>query len=154
MTNGTASHDAELNPGTVGTRPRALVDWRAIPGKGRGVVALRDCPAGTEVERSPVIIVPADDLLEREEPLTLPDQYLLYWSEDDGRELCMGGGLLMFYNHSDEPNISFHDGPEAETMSVIATRDVVAGEELTYDYGVPLWFVPAATNPRQLPPRR
>jgi SET domain-containing protein len=55
----------------------------------------------------------------------------------------MGCGLLMIYNHSDEPNIEFRDGPEPESMSVFAIRDVAAGEELMYDYGVPLWFTPA-----------
>ena len=55
----------------------------------------------------------------------------------------MGGGLLMFYNHSSDPNVEFKDGPETETMSVVAIREIEAGEELTYDYGVPLWFVPA-----------
>jgi SET domain-containing protein len=29
-------------------------------------------------------------------------------------------------------------------MSMVALRDIAAGEELTYDYGVPLWFAEAA----------
>jgi SET domain-containing protein len=122
------------------TRPHGLVDWKAIPGKGRGVVARVSCAAGTEVERSPVIIVPESDLLDREEPLTVEDQYLMYWSDEEGKELAMGAGMLMFYNHSDTPNIELEEGPEPLTMSVIALRDLVAGEELMYDYGVPLWF--------------
>jgi SET domain-containing protein len=121
-------------------RPRGLVDWASIPGKGRGVVALVACAAGTEVERSPVIIVPASHLLEKDEGITVLEEYLLYWSEEEGRELAMGEGLLMIYNHSDNPNIEFETGPEPDTMSVIALRDIAAGEELTYDYGVALWF--------------
>jgi SET domain-containing protein len=117
--------------------------WRMIPGKGRGVVAAEDIAAGEEIERSPVVVVPASDLLERDEPLTVPDQYLLYWSDDEGAELAMGGGLLMFYNHSEEPNVEFDDGPFPETMSVYAIRDIKAGEELVYDYGCDLWFDPA-----------
>ena len=123
--------------------PTGLVTWRPIPGKGRGVVAVIDCVAGTEVERSPVIVVPLADLLHRPRPQTVPDQYLLYWSDEPGRELVMGGGLLMFYNHADDPNVEFRDGPEPETMSVVTLRAVRAGEELAYDYGVPLWFTPA-----------
>jgi SET domain-containing protein len=122
--------------------PCGLVTWRLIAGKGRGVVAVRSCVAGTELERSPVIVVPADDLLDRDDPPTVPDQYLLYWSDDEGSELAMGCGLLMIYNHSDEPNVAFRDGPDPESMSVVALRDIEAGEELTYDYGVPLWFTP------------
>ena len=97
--------------------------------------------------RAPVIVVPLGDLLHRPVPQTVPDQYLLYWSDEPGRELVMGGGLLMFYNHADDPNIEFRDGPDPETMSVFTVRAVRAGEELAYDYGVPLWFTPAPDEP-------
>ena len=122
-------------------RSVALVSWQLVPGKGRGVVAVVACKAGTEVERSPVVVVPADDLLVRPHGRTVPDQYLLHWSEAPGRELAMGLGLLMLYNHSNRPNVAFETGPEPDTMSVLALRDIAAGEELTYDYDVPLWFV-------------
>ena len=131
-------------------RPIGLVDWQFVSGKGRGVVAVRDCPAGTEMERSPVIIVPDEDLVEREQTLTIFDQYLLYWSDEPGKNVAMGAGLLMIYNHSDTPNVEFCDGPEPESMSVVALRDIRAGEELTYDYDVPLWFRPAPGSNRPL----
>lgn len=124
--------------------PTTLVGWRYIPGKGRGIVALRDYLAGTELERSPVIIVPDADLLKRPSCPTVFDQYLLYWSDEPGRELVMGGGFLMFYNHSDRPNIELRTGPDPDTMSVVALRDIAAGEELVYDYGIELWFTPAS----------
>jgi SET domain-containing protein len=117
--------------------------WAMIPGKGRGVVAAEDISAGSEIERAPVVVVPASDLLDRDEPLTVPDQYYLYWSDREGAELAMGGGLLMFYNHSTEPNVEFDDGPLPDTMSVYALRDIKAGEELVYDYGCELWFDPS-----------
>ena len=96
-----------------------------------------------EVERAPVILVPATDLLDRPGKLTVFDQYLLYWSDEPARELCMGCGLLMIYNHSPDANIEFHTGPDPLTMSVITTRAVRAGEELCYDYDCDLWFTPA-----------
>jgi hypothetical protein len=123
--------------------PCGRVTWRQVPGKGRGVVSIGAWPAGAELERSPVIVVPFADLIHRPEAPTVPEQYLLYWSDEPERELVMGGGLLMFYNHSESPNVEFYDGPEPETMSVIALRDIADDEELTYDYGVPLWFRPA-----------
>lgn len=128
---------------SVSPSPVALVGWRHISGKGRGIVALRDCRAGTELERSPVIVVPEADLLKRPSSRTVLDEYLLYWSDEPGRELAMGGGFLMFYNHSERPNIEFRTGPDPETMSVIALRDIAAGEELVYDYAIELWFTPA-----------
>ena len=132
-------------------RPHGLVGWRTLPAKGRGVVALRDLPDGAEVERAPVIVVPLADLLRRPERPTVLDQYLLYWSDEPGRELAMGGGLLMFYNHSAQPNVEFRDGPEPDTMSVVTLHAVRAGEELTYDYGVAVWFTPAPPPPARQP---
>ncbi len=133
---------------TLRDRPHALVTWGMIPGKGRGVIARVDCAAGTELERSPVIVVPAEDLLDHEHRDTVPDHYLLYWSDEPGKEIAMGCGLLMLYNHSGSPNVEFDDGPEPETMSVVALRDIKAGEELLYDYGVPLWFRDAVATER------
>ncbi|MEP6620942.1 MAG: SET domain-containing protein-lysine N-methyltransferase [bacterium] len=111
-----------------------------VPGKGRGVVAIVDCPAGTEVERSPVILVPRADIITRPGLHSVFESYLLHWSDQPGAELAMGGGLLMLYNHSSTPNVEFQTGPEPLTMAVIALCDVRAGEELLYDYGVDLWF--------------
>lgn len=122
--------------------PVGLVGWRTVPGKGRGVVALRDCRAGTELERAPIVVVPDSDIVHRDDGHTVLDQYLLYWSDELGREHALGGGLLMFYNHSTTPNVALHDGPEPQTMSVFAARDIRAGEELVYNYDIELWFEP------------
>jgi SET domain-containing protein len=143
---------ATLSQGT--DPPFGLVTWRNFAGKGRGVVSRIDCAKGTELERSPVIVVPADDLLDHEHRDTVPDHYLLYWGDEPGRELAMGCGLLMIYNHSSKPNVELRDGPEPETMSVVALRRIAAGEELMYDYGVPLWFADAGsarTTPKRKP---
>lgn len=131
----------------MGTRkapPLGLVTWKPIKGKGRGVVAVKACKKGAELERSPVIFVPDSDLVDRAHPDTVHDQYLLYWSDEPDREVAMGCGMLMLYNHSSDPNIELDDGPDPDTMSVIALRDIKAGEELRYDYGVDLWFEPSA----------
>ncbi len=122
--------------------PTSLVGWRNVTGKGRGVVALRDCVVGTELERAPIVVVPDDDIVHRDDGHTVLDQYLLYWSDEEGREHALGGGLLMFYNHSTTPNVELRDGPEPDTMSVFAARDIRAGEELLYNYDIELWFEP------------
>ena len=111
-----------------------------ISGKGRGIVATEPIAAGEVVERSPVL------------PLALKDSecpglndYSLAWGEDipgfeEGKECAIGLGYLSLYNHSDAQNVTFdHDYRENE-ISVRALRDIAAGEELTIDYGVPLWF--------------
>ncbi len=126
--------------------PVGRVRYEYLPLKGRGVVATADFAAGVEVERSPVIIVPNTDLLDRGDDRTVLDQYLLYWSDEPGRETAMGCGLLMIYNHSSQPNVEFSTGPDQETMSVVTVRPVAAGEELVYDYDIELWFAPVESN--------
>ncbi len=111
-----------------------------IPGKGRGVVATAAISAGDIIERSPVL------------PLSLADSecpglndYGMAWEENHdsptpGRECCVGLGYLSIYNHSDTPNATLEHHYDTDEISVIALRDIAVGEEVTYDYVVPLWF--------------
>lgn len=117
------------------------VGFREIPGKGRGVVALRGFAPGEVVEVVPAIIIPKKDL---PVPLsgTVFDRYLLYWSNEPGREFAIAGGLLMLYNHSARPNVKLKDGPQADTFLVEALRRIDPGEELTFDYNCELGFQP------------
>jgi hypothetical protein len=50
--------------------------------------------------------------------------------DDDAHLVMPGSTLAHFANHSCDPNL-WHDGP----YDVRARRDIVAGEELTIDYG-------------------
>jgi hypothetical protein len=111
-----------------------------IPGKGRGVVAQQAIAADETIERSPVL------------PLALKDSespglndYGMAWEENfdnptPGRECCIGLGYLSIYNHGAAPNARLEHHYDSDEISVIATRDIAAGEEITYDYVVPLWF--------------
>ncbi len=111
-----------------------------ISGKGRGAVAATAIAAGDILERSPVL------------PLALKDSecpglndYSLAWGEDvpgfqKGKECAIGLGYLSLYNHSEAPNVTFDHHYDDNEISVLARRDIAAGEELTIDYGVPLWW--------------
>jgi hypothetical protein len=68
------------------TPPR--VGLRHIPGKGRGVVALVAAPAGTELERSSVILVARQDVPVREGAVTAFGEYLPYTSDTPDEELA------------------------------------------------------------------
>jgi SET domain-containing protein len=116
-----------------------------IAGKGRGVVATASIAAGETIERSPVL------------PLALPDSecpgltdYAMAWEEnfDDGgdpaKACCIGLGYLSLYNHGAQPNASLEHHYDTNEISVIALRPIAAGEEITYDYVVPLWFAEAS----------
>ncbi len=112
-----------------------------ISGKGRGVVATQAIAAGEILERSPVL------------PLALKDSecpglndYSLAWGEDvEGglgpqKDCAIGLGYLSLYNHSDAQNVTFDHDYDDNEIAVRALRDIAPGEELTIDYGVPLWF--------------
>ncbi len=115
-----------------------------IEGKGRGVVATAQIAAGEVVERSPVLPIALAD----SECPALND-YSMAWGEaeercEPGTECAVGLGYLMIYNHSARPNLTIRRHFDTNEMSMVALRDIAAGEELTYDYGVPLWFAEAA----------
>ena len=67
---------------------------------------------------------------------TLNDEYIV-----DGNQ---GGNVARWINHSCEPNceaqILVHIGgnPRRDRIEIHALRDIAAGEELTYDYGIVL----------------
>jgi len=109
----------------------------AIPGKGRGIVATARIEAGTVVERSPLLVLPPGVIPDRGHPLS-DFVYVLHEPHEDGRALGLGYASL--YNHSRNPNCDwdFDSAPPAIVMTAI--RGIEAGEELTIDYGIPLWF--------------
>ena len=121
------------------------IAWKRIPGKGRAVIATAAIARGEMVECSPVL------------PLALADsecpgltEYSLAWGEDapgglaPGKECAIGLGYLCLYNHSEAPNVTFDHRYDADEIAVHALRDIAAGEELTINYGVPLWFEKSA----------
>jgi len=114
--------------------------YRPIAGKGRGVIATRPIAAGELVERSPVIPIALAD----SECAGLND-YAFAWGEDvpgfeAGKECAVGLGYLSLYNHARPSNVRLLRHYADNEMSIEALRDIEAGEELTIDYDVPLWF--------------
>lgn len=119
------------------------IAYRDIPGKGRGVVATQPIAAGETIERSPVI------------PLAMKDSecpglndYAFAWGEDvpgfePGKECAIALGYIGLYNHSDTSNVRLERHYADNEMSIHALRDIAAGEELTINYDVPLWFAAA-----------
>lgn len=114
--------------------------YRSIPGKGRGVVASEPIAGGETVERSPVLAIS----METSERPGLSD-YAFAWGEDvpgfaPGKECAIGLGYLGLYNHARPSNVRLLRHYDDGEMSVVALRDIAAGEELTIDYDIPLWF--------------
>jgi hypothetical protein len=120
------------------------IAYKTITGKGRGIVATDAIAAGETIERSPVLPV---SLGETEGP-GLYD-FGMAWTENFdephlGKECCIGLGYLSLYNHSATPNAFLEHHYDTTEISVIALREIAPGEEIAYDYVVPLWFAAAA----------
>lgn len=117
----------------------AKIGWRVISEeKGRGVFALRDIRKGEVIEVAPVVTVSKEHVQNNGEA---PDGYLLEWDDEtEGEEYCMPLGYIMLYNHSSEPTLDIECDMEDYTMTAMAARDVKAGEELTWDYAIDVWF--------------
>ena len=115
----------------------ADIVWKSIKGKGRGVFTARKIRKGEIVEVAPAIPMAKKHVPDD----ATPDGYVLDWNEDKkGQEYALGLGYIMLYNHSKKPNIEIESDLEEMTFSVMALRDIKAGEELMWDYGCDIWF--------------
>lgn len=119
--------------------------WKLSTQRGRGVYAAEDFAAGEVIECSPVTVIPKAETDLFDEDFTgkesVIDSYLLRWRpEISGQEYCLGHGYLMLYNHNNNPNAALSHDFENRTISMIAQRHIHAGEEITFDYDVELWF--------------
>lgn len=114
---------------------------RQIRGKGRGVVATTDIPARTEIVTCPVIVYNDTDA-GRISKTRLGD-YNFRFGERQNRA-CIILGVISLCNHAEEPNAEIACDEEGLTTTLVATRDIPAGEEICIRYRRPLWFTPAA----------
>jgi len=105
--------------------PSSFIEVKRLPGKGRGVFAREDIPAGTVIETVPVLVAPEEDL----EATALAGHCFL-WSRGQVA-LPLGYGAL--YNHSYHPNAEYCDRAP-RTKVYRALRDISAGEEITINY--------------------
>lgn len=126
--------------------PLAVCDFGK---RGRGIVALEDLERGQLIERSPVLIIPSHEraTLDR----TVIFTYVFMWEhntvEQDLYNHCGRSAIALGYtsllNHSFQPNCDFVRHIDALLIDVFAKRAIRAGEELTIDYKMTLWFEPA-----------
>jgi SET domain-containing protein len=108
-----------------------------IAGKGRGVFALEAIASGEAVVTDCVIAVPHDHFERVGPPL---GSYPFAWR--DGND-ALALGLTSLANHDGkDPNCFTERDYARQLLRLVAKRDIKAGEEITYDYKVPLWFEP------------
>ena len=86
---------------------------------GKGLFATRRIPAGTTIG------------MLRVKPAVDDGSYVLWLSETEAVEVTC---KLKYINHSARPNACYYDD-----LSVVALRDIEAGEEITHDYSSSDW---------------
>lgn len=114
-----------------------------MPAKGRGVFTNEKISANVVIEKSPVIVMTAEDrvLLDK----TLLHDYIFEWGEDKNK-CCMALGFVPLYNHRYESNCEYFMDFDEETIQIKTMRKIEKGEELTINYngnwndGKRVWF--------------
>lgn len=115
----------------------------AIPGKGRGVVAVAAIAAGEVIERAPVIVSSDHEWPQLEK--TALYHYVFEWGpQDQHSAIALGYGSI--YNHSYDPNAAYELHLDDLLVGIVARRAIAAGEEITTNYNrdpgdrAPVWF--------------
>lgn len=129
--------------------PRCALELRHFGKKGRGVVAMEDIPRGALIERSPVVVVPAEVWPRVSDTILLT--YVFMWEENAGDQDLYKGkgrvalplGFATLINHSPTANAECVPHIDRFAMDVVALRDIRAGEEITVEYRMDLWFEPS-----------
>jgi SET domain-containing protein len=138
---------AEL-PRSLHSCERAPLRVAQFGKRGRGVVADQDIEAGALIERSPVLVIPHADRAAADG--TVVFTYVFMWEhgtvEEDlykheGRA-AIALGYTSLLNHSYTPNCEFIRHIDDLAIDLLALRPIEAGEELTIDYQMTLWFTP------------
>jgi uncharacterized protein len=104
---------------------------KKIIGKGRGVFTKEKIEGNTVIEKSPVIVMSAEDRILFDK--TLLHDYIFEWGINKDK-CCMALGFVAMYNHSYESNCEYFMDFDDESIQVKTMRVINKGEELTINY--------------------
>ena len=111
--------------------------------KGRGIFAARDFRKGEVVLCNDVIMYQGESYADsppiRANGKPSINAYAFAWT--NGMD-AIALGNISFINHSSKPNLRIKRSAKHGTISVVANRDIVSGEEVTICYhpSSGLWF--------------
>jgi len=99
--------------------------------RGRGVFSLRNIPANTIIEVSPVLVFSS---VERKiiEKTKLFD-YIFEWGKSK-KQGCLALGYISLYNHAYESNCDYEMDFEHRLVTIRTVRKISKGEELFINY--------------------
>ena len=103
---------------------------------GKGVFALRPIAAGSRLIEYTGEIIPWDEALRRHPHDPDDPHHTFFFTIDDGRviDAAVGGNASRWINHACDPNCTADQ--RGSRVYIDALRDLHAGEELFYDYGL------------------
>jgi hypothetical protein len=118
-------------------RPKIVVKNSRI--HGRGVYAGRKLKKGERVVEYKGELITWKECDRR--PPSDPDDphHTFFFSLSDGKHVidaAVGGNAAKWINHSCAPNCETEEDDEGQRVFIVALRDIRAGEELNYDYGL------------------
>jgi len=105
---------------------------------GTGVFAARDIPAGTRIVEyggRRISAERADEL----HPVNPDDPFHTFFFALSTGKIIDGGNRgndARWINHSCAPNCEAQEGASGKRVYIVALRDIAAGDELFYDYGL------------------
>ena len=115
-----------------------------VENAGRGVFAKRIIKKGESIETCPIIEIPLGDASAINESILLT-YFFFHGKQKEKVWLALGFGSL--YNHSYTPNAAYTINDSDSTIEFVATGDIPADNEITFDYKAgnpqnrnPLWF--------------
>lgn len=130
-----------MPPGELIAEPPSLIEIRRVDNRGRGgrgVFARRDIPAGTLIERAPVLVLRADQIFPTDGSVGAAPQltwYVFDWraEADDEDYVAVALGYGSLYNHRILANARW-ERVGADLIEFTAHRDIPAGREVTINY--------------------
>ncbi len=135
-------YHADRNLVTMGSEPtqaslmRGGSKVRIGRSHGYGMFAVEDIKAGEIVEEAPILSQATPFLAD-------------YTFASSGKHLLPLGNIAL-YNHSDKPSCAHTIDDQGTVMTLTATRDVKAGEEVSISYGGEIWFASRGMQPQSI----
>lgn len=130
-------HVPAARPKTPAQAPRRRIQVRRSGVHGKGVYALVDIAAGERIIEYTGEVITWDEAQDRHPHDPADPNHTFYFHIDDGHviDAKFGGNSARWINHSCAPNCEAEE-TDGGRVFIRALRDIAAGEELFYDYGL------------------
>ena len=131
------AHAPDLSSCAGAARPRRRLQVRRSGVHGKGVFATVDLAAGETLIEYAGEVISWDEALRRHPHDPAQPNHTFYFHIDDGHVIDggVGGNSSRWINHSCEPNCEAEEDWRKRVF-IHALRDIKAGEELFFDYGL------------------